>query len=84
MPNLHRSYTILTHDGRPASSWSKAMEFCEHVGLGLAMWNTPQSYADMKDISNSNNVETGLWTALTNTNGQDCDGANDCNGKLVN
>ena len=60
------------------------MQLCENVALGLAKWDTAQSYEDMKDISNRLYITTGLWTALTNTNGQDCDGANDCNGKLVN
>ena len=60
------------------------MQYCENLGLGLAMWDTAQGYADMKDIADSWQVNNGLWTALTNTNGKNCDGAQACNGKLVN
>ena len=67
------------------------MTFCDNLGLGLAMWHTTDSYDDLKSItgSSSHNSKTGhfdkpAWTALNNANHENCDGAQNCDGKLVN
>ena len=65
------------------------MTFCDNLGLGLAMWHTTDSYDDLKSITGSSSFKTGhfdkpAWTALNNANHEDCDGAQNCDGKLVN
>ena len=64
-------------------SWDKAMNFCQNLGLGLAIWDTTETYDDMKSISSKSALSWGMWTALGNTMSQSCDGANACDGKLV-
>ena len=64
-------------------SWDKAKNFCQKLGLGLAIWDTADTYDDMKRISSKSDITKGMWTALGNTMSQSCDGANACNGKLV-
>ena len=61
------------------NTWSQAMQFCEDMGRGLVKWDTAPSYLDLKHLSS----QGAYWTALTNTNGADCDGASACNGLLV-
>ena len=77
---MSRSYKI---SNTKPNTWALARVFCQDIGLGLAMWDTAESYDDMMDISASNAVSDGMWTALTNTNSESCDGANACDGKLV-
>ena len=60
-------------------TWAEAMQLCENMGRGLVKWDTADSYLDVKHLSN----QGAYWTALTNTNGEDCDGASACNGLLV-
>ena len=61
------------------NTWQQAMQFCENMGKGLVKWDTADSYLDLKHLSD----QGAFWTALTNTNGEDCDGASACNGLLV-
>ena len=60
-------------------TWAEAMQFCENMGRGLVKWDTTDSYLDLKHLSD----QGAFWTALTNTNGADCDGASECDGLLV-
>ena len=55
------------------------MQLCENMGRGLVKWDTSESYLDLKEMS----YTAAFWTALTNTNGEDCDGASVCDGLLV-
>ena len=71
-----RSYWVSTNG---IGTWSQAMQLCENMGRGLVKWDTSESYLDLKEMS----YTAGFWTALTNTNGEDCDGASDCDGLLV-
>ena len=61
------------------NTWAEAMQLCENMGRGLVKWETADSYLDLKHLSS----QGAYWTALTNTNGEDCDGASACNGLLV-
>lgn len=80
MSNIHftRSYWA-SNSPNTHNTWQQAMQFCENMGKGLVKWDTADSYLDLKHLSD----QGAFWTALTNTNGEDCDGANACNGLLV-
>ena len=64
-------------------TWGDAQNFCETLGLGLVKWDTADIYLDLKYLSN----QFEFWTALTNTNEEECDtrslGPSACNGLLV-
>ena len=78
-----RSYSVSKDE---KDSWQDAMTFCDNLGLGLAMWDTTDSYDDLKEITDSSSYSNQMfdkpaWTALNNANLEQCDG---CSGKLVN
>ena len=61
-----------------------AYTWCEGRSLGLAMWNSEESYEDMQYITDSEDED--FFTALNNANGEDCNTNNnqpDCDDKLV-
>ena len=58
---------------------SSDLQLCENMGRGLVAWDIASKYEDLKELSN----QAAFWTALTNTNGVDCDGASACDGLLV-
>ena len=60
-------------------TYADAQNFCETLGLGLVKWDTADIYIDMKHLSN----QFEFWTALTNRNEVNCDGASACDGLLV-
>ena len=62
------------------------MTYCDNFGLGLAMWHTDATYGDLKTMTGSSwgMFNKPAWTALNNANGENCDGAQNCDGKLVN
>ena len=59
------------------------MTYCDKHGLGLAMWHTDATYNDLREITGSSIFDKPAWTALNNANGENCDGAQNCDGKLV-
>ena len=61
------------------------MTFCDNLGLGLAMWDTSDTFNDLRSITgdNSDMFDEQAWTALNNADRKNCDGAQNCDGKLV-
>ena len=62
----------------------EAYAWCESRGLGLAMWNSAESYEDVSFITHSEHED--FYTALNNENGEDCEtkhNQQDCDGELV-
>ena len=59
------------------------MTYCDEHGLGLAMWHTDATYNDLREMTGSSIFDKPAWTALNNANGENCDGAQNCDGKLV-
>ena len=56
--------------------------YCQNLGLGLAMWDTAETYEDLKYLSTTA-IGEGLLTALDDPDNSKCDGKWDCDGKLV-
>ena len=61
------------------------MTFCNDVGLGLAMFHTSETFADLKKITGSGSgmFDKPAWTALNNAKKEKCDKSKKCDGKLV-
>ena len=65
--------------------WSKAMTICKNLNLGLVIWDTEETFEDMRTITGSSNgfFDKPAWTALNNADNKSCTSAPNCNGKLV-
>ena len=76
-----RSYLI----SNGIKTYDSGYDFCASKGMGLAVWDTPEKYEDMKYMATTVKQQD-LYTALSNDNAQECDTStnpNDCDGKLV-
>ena len=61
---------------------STAFSYCEDLGLGLAMWDTAQSYEDLKYLATTA-IKSDLWTALTNEDDVNCTDQSSCDNALL-
>ena len=59
-----------------------AHSYCEGLGLGLAMWDTAQSYEDIKYLATVA-LQADFWTALTNEDDENCNDKDSCDNKLL-
>ena len=64
------------------ATWQNARTLCENLGLGLAMWDTAQSYEDIKYLATVS-LQSDLWTALTNEDDENCNDKDSCDNKLL-
>ena len=60
----------------------EAYDYCANHTLGLAMWNTPELYEDIKYLAVTS-VDADLYTALNNANHESCSWRDGCHGKLL-
>ena len=60
----------------------EAYDYCANHTLGLAMWDTPESYEDIKYLADTS-VNADLYTALNNDNHDTCSSRAQCDGKLL-
>ena len=60
----------------------EAYTYCHDMDMGLAMWDTADSYEDIKYLSTTG-VQADLWTALGNEDGNTCGSAWDCDNDLM-
>ena len=58
-----------------------AYDFCANHTLGLAMWDTPESYEDIKYLADI--IQADFYTALNNANHELCNTRDKCDGKLL-
>ena len=84
---LFREYKV---SKKEQGQWSKALDICKALNLGLVLWHTEEVFEDLRTITGSSNdvfgndfFDTPAWTALNNANKESCTGAQNCNGKLV-
>ena len=61
----------------------EAYDYCANHTLGLAMWDTPESYEDVKYLADHASVKADFYTALNNANNEACNGRDKCDGKLL-
>ena len=61
------------------------MTICRNLNLGLVIWDTEETFEDMRTITGSSNgfFNKPAWTALNNADNKSCTSAQNCNGKLV-
>ena len=59
-----------------------AYTFCDNRGLGLAMWDTADSYEDLKYLATTV-IKADLWTALNNEGNAICSDKIDCDSNLI-
>ena len=69
-------------DTSGCSNAATAHSYCEGLGLGLAMWDTAQSYEDIKYLATVS-LQSDLWTALTNEDDKNCNDKDSCDNKLL-
>ena len=61
----------------------EAYDYCANHTLGLAMWDTRESYMDLKYLAVHSAIYSDFYTALNNANNVACNGGNDCTMKLL-
>ena len=61
----------------------EAYDYCANHTLGLAMWDTRESYMDLKYLAAHSAIYSDFYTALNNANNVACNGGNDCTMKLL-
>ena len=61
----------------------EAYDYCANHTLGLAMWDTRESYMDIKYLAAHSAIHSDFYTALNNANNVACNGGNDCTMKLL-